>query len=404
MFRRMLPTGEKIVHEANPHVVLLIEPEHQYSEGLSHKLNYGERDDQLVGTLHRFAEQNAEEDARLLTHDTGPIYTAQGLGLKAELIPETWILRPEIDEQQKTINELEKELLVYRRAEPAFKLRLLDGNGDLTDHYAAGLTWFDPLTDDQINDLVEHLRRRFPMANRSLSDADISQRHIAFLFHDRFSEYCNKEYPDWLDKCRRYLSNIHMLLQWRQSAPKYTFLVENVGTRPAVNALVAIKASGNLLTMPTRDTDAEIEFRLPSPPEPPSAELAHLTDQALLPAFRPITPDLEFDGPPIRRDQSKFYFGKRPSVPKASFNLTCDLWRHVHGDEEFSGEVHITNADGNGALTLRIQAENLSKPFEKTIPVHIHAERVSSHPAAAKLVKPLKVPKKGLRLPKPHSD
>ena len=107
MFREMRPSGQKVVREEGPRVTLHVEPRHQYSAELGDTLNYEERDDQLVGTLHRFAKENPEGDARLLTHDTTPLYTAEGIGLKAEMIPENWLLDPERDEQTKKVDVLQ---------------------------------------------------------------------------------------------------------------------------------------------------------------------------------------------------------------------------------------------------------------------------------------------------------
>ena len=110
MFGNMLSTGSKVVRESSPRVTLHVEPGHQYSLKLSDQLDYSERDDQLVGIVHRFAKEKPGEDVRLLTRDTIPLYRAKGLQLKAERIEEAWLLPPENDESQKQIAALKDEI------------------------------------------------------------------------------------------------------------------------------------------------------------------------------------------------------------------------------------------------------------------------------------------------------
>ena len=163
MFRTMRPTGEKVVCEAKPRVTLHVEPQHGYSAELADTLNYEERDDQLVGTLHRFAEDNPDADARLLTHDTTPLYTAEGLGLKAESIPDDWLLEPERDEQTKKVNELREEVARLRRAEPSFDIRFLDAAGNEAERFEIEVDLYDMLTEEEVGDLMDRLRRLHPM-------------------------------------------------------------------------------------------------------------------------------------------------------------------------------------------------------------------------------------------------
>ena len=58
MFGNMLSTGSKLVRGSSPRVTLHVEPGHQFSPELSDQLDYRERDDQLVGIVHRFAKEN----------------------------------------------------------------------------------------------------------------------------------------------------------------------------------------------------------------------------------------------------------------------------------------------------------------------------------------------------------
>ena len=163
MFRKMRPTEKKVVRETNPRVTLHVEPQYQYSPELADTLNYEERDDQLVGTLHRFAKENVDTDARLLTHDTAPLHTAEGIGLKAEIIPEDWLLPPEAGEQQKKIGTLQREVERLGHAEPSFDIRFLDTTTDEAESFEVQLELYDPLTDEEVSASMERLRGLHPM-------------------------------------------------------------------------------------------------------------------------------------------------------------------------------------------------------------------------------------------------
>ena len=72
MFREMLPDGgEKVVRDAAPRVILRVDTRLARNPDLAGTLNYDERDDQLLGTLHKFVVDNPDEDARLLTQEVG---------------------------------------------------------------------------------------------------------------------------------------------------------------------------------------------------------------------------------------------------------------------------------------------------------------------------------------------
>ena len=71
------------------------------------------------------------------------------------------------------------------------------------------------------------------------------------------------------------------------------------------------------------------------------------------------------------RDPNAFYYKpERHSTPQRSFSLCCDQWRHSSGFEAFEGEIHVATDAGSieGALELRIEAENLSEPYKSSSP------------------------------------
>ena len=355
---------------------------------------------QLVGTLQNFAKTNPGEDARLLTHDTGPLYTAHSLGLKVEKIPDSWLLRPENDEHQKKIHILESELRRLKRSEPSFEVRFIDATGNETERFDGQMRWFEALSDRQVHELVDQLRQRFPMAATPRATTESPGLELAALTNlsaslfghpdpEEVAKYREQDYPQWLDTCQDILANFHYLLQWEVPALRFAFAVRNSGIRPAEDALVTLTVKGSLRIMPPRESVEPVPLRLPGPPKPPQGNLdrlANLHDRSALAAFR--TPDLHFDGPPLLRDRNKFYArGSPPTAPTDSFSLICDQWRHSDTEEQFTGEIHLSRPDAQGALQLDIQANNLSDSITMSIPVHIGTSRLNSFMRAQELVR-----------------
>lgn len=101
MFRKMGKGGCKLIRSENPRVVLTIEPEHTYEQNPQDRLNYQERDDQLIGILYKFIQHRPDSDARLLTYDMTPLFVARSLDLTADEIPDDWLLPPENTEMKR---------------------------------------------------------------------------------------------------------------------------------------------------------------------------------------------------------------------------------------------------------------------------------------------------------------
>ena len=163
MFRAMIGDEHKLIREGDPRVTLSLEPQHQYSSALKDRLSYQERDDQLIGTIYGFAHENLAVTVRLLTHDTTPLYTARALGLAADAIPDDWLLPPENTDSERELAALRAENVRLKKAEPLFEIRCIDGHDAEVERYDATYTRFDPLTDAEIDDLVQQLQNRFPL-------------------------------------------------------------------------------------------------------------------------------------------------------------------------------------------------------------------------------------------------
>ena len=97
-FFRPIATDEKeyeLIRSDDPKVKLFLESPSWPDPELSHRLDYSKPDNEIVGCLSRYTKTNRDADVRLLTHDTGPMMTAKGLGLFVAPIKDEWVLPPE---------------------------------------------------------------------------------------------------------------------------------------------------------------------------------------------------------------------------------------------------------------------------------------------------------------------
>ena len=196
------------------------------------------------------------------------------------------------------------------------------------------------------------------------------------------------------------LQTHHRTLQRDVPSLQFTFLAENVGTRPATDTLVTIEAHGGFLIKPPssddedEDEDQKHENEIPSSfearllPRPPTAPRGRWRDTFVsplreslrnldqigrslgaLPGFARGDPDFmkgTLASPslfrPHSRDPNAFYYKPtRPSTPQDSFALECAQWRHGDEAQPFEGEIHVPTDDDEveGLLICRIQAANL---------------------------------------------
>ena len=442
MFREMLSRGQKIVHPNSPRVVLSVEPQHTCSQELKHRLNYQERDDQLVGTVYEFAQRHQDAEVRLLTHDTTPLFTARALSLKADAVSEDWLLPPETNEAEKELASLKAENVRLKKTEPSISIQCKDWAGSKIECYRSSYTQFEPLTERQIDGLMQRLKDNLPPENdfgpRESAERAVKQTGLNIVLStkevytpasdEEIAKYRDDAYPQWLMDCKQMLRNHHWTLQRRVPVLGFSFFADNVGTRPATDALITFEARGNFRIRPPSPDDQDEErdgkcddgddvqsMVLPRPPVAPFGEwkqtiagkpgdvlrafdelarsilqpldLARGTDHIL---NHPML-DAPLSQAPSHDPNAFYYKSDRPSLPQSLFCLTCDQWRHDDGVEPFRCEIHVPTNQENaeGALVCRIHAANLSKPVSKLIPIRIGITPASAFESAQKIVEAL---------------
>ena len=377
------------------------------SPELKDRLDYDKPDDEIVGFLHKYEQQHPEADVRLLTHDTGPMMTARSLDLPFVKIKDTWLLPPESNETERENRRLKEEITHLKKTEPQFHIRCLDDNESEIDVLEVPCP-FGPLNEREISTFMDQLKDKFPIVTvtdfgsyertgRVSTLGDI--REMSGLYsppsEGDIDKYREEEYPAWIKKCKKVLSNLHKALLREAEPPVFRFVVTNKGSRPGKNALVVITSKGNFKICPPQPEDNEHSKRrrildrlLPGPPEPPKSRRIDDPNYPFLDRFVPPPVNPYMTRIPSRDPDTFYYKPERPRTPVESFRLECEQWRHGIAEKCFKFETFAASDQDEiqGAIECEIHAENLSSPAKKIVPVRITVKRESTKDYASNLV------------------
>ncbi len=418
------PDKEFVARESGPRVHLVVKKELKPSDKPDRRLDMHERDDQLAAIAQQYASTFKKQDVRILTLDSGPVASAHMLGLKEHVIPKVWKLDPELDVGEKELLRLTTELNRLKKAEPSFEFAFADLRSDsAVDTINIDVVHYDPLTDDQVSALMDDIQSLYPKATefgeKSKSpkfpeDAYFSIGKVWEPASDERIEQYASDYDEWLEKCRILFENFNESLNRAQTAPGFFSIINNVGTRPAKDALIEISVSdGMQLCVPFYgdEDDKPATPVIPKPPSPPDGQWVSALfgidgearriiqhDTRLVQDFlRGGIHGTHFHSPPLpditrpkARDPNGFFYKPdRPTLPTKTVTLECAQWRHSIGPEEFYAEFVVPPdpTDFDGAVTARVHAENLSDIVEKTIGVRIRHSTASCLPTAKELIR-----------------
>ena len=432
LFREIITSDNnyKLIRKSKPQIKLYVDPSYLPSPELENQLDYNEVDDQIVGCVYTFKDRNPESDVRLLTHDSGSMASANMCSLPFVNIPDDWILPPENNDTEKEITKLRTEVEKYKKTEPHFVISCLNNNGGDTKSFEFESICYEPLTETEISELMNSLTCQFPLITdfgeqepkrrkpKNLPNHILGKEEVFTpASQQEISNYTEKDYPEWVEKCIRNLEQLHLYLEKQYPPIFFSFTAVNTGTRPGKSALVTITAKGDILIRPPQIEDADDEeseqgdlkkkLSLPPPPRPPKGKwtnndsnfnLNKLFNQLQLPEIGRIMSPEDFELPDLtgrfnfQRDPNKFYYKPEYATePEASFSLECAQWRHAMDAEIFECQLFYPRDSQNvsGALECLIQAENLSTPIKKTVPVRGRIEFVNIREHAENLIKNL---------------
>ena len=165
LFRRIIDGSKEyeLIKDSAPVVKLYLEGPSLPSPSLKDVLDYSKADDEIVGYLHRFRQDNPDKDARLLTYDGGPMMAAKALELPFVPIRDGWILPPENSETERENARLKNEIEQLKKSEPSVEIRCLDETDKEIQEVGVECRVFEPLNNDDVEELIELLKISVPM-------------------------------------------------------------------------------------------------------------------------------------------------------------------------------------------------------------------------------------------------
>jgi len=326
------------------------------------------------------------------------------------------LLPDEATEAERKAAALEAENARLKSTEPSVLVRCEDPTGTDVDCYRVSYTRCKPLTEAEVNHLMEKLRDRFPIAIDFMPPPPIMDNGLLGALgppvaikptEEEQRKYWEDDYPRWESLCEDTLRFHHKTLQAAFPLPKFAFLAGNSGTRPADDVLITVEARGGFTIRPpplVAEDEGQPRMLFPPPVAPVGHWSRSLGDAVRIgamtqswmnlqhdfherkkaPALRPFTFN---PGAPL--DSNSFHYKRhRPTQPRTSFALECKRWRHGGKEKRFIGEIHVpTDQEAvKGLLVCRIEAANLSSPVSCCIPVRIAITHVSSFDSASQMV------------------
>ena len=357
IFFKILEHGPQQQKATPPRVLLSMYERALPSKDLGDQLDYTKNDDCIIGFLAQFRADNPSADVRLLTSDYGQAFTANHLQLPYVIVPEDWRLPPERDDKDRKIEQLTQQLKERQAPEPEFDFSCDQSPSGRPGHVEITYGAFQPLTSRERDQLSERLRKRYPPTvvnpNRISAEA--------------ISNYTERDYPAWISECRKRMDGVHSVVQ-EEHCPELTVSIQNIGSRPARDALIEIRASENIgLTVPVtelRELGLIPVVERPKPPQQPKPRLRWpyiLNDLTGLSGM--AVPDFDVDR--HLRDQEDFEYASDVKLEiEPSVVLTCGLWRHSLEPEEFTVRLVPEKFDNpiKGEITCTVHADNLTKP------------------------------------------
>ena len=406
------PGRQAEIRVAGPKVVKRVELQ-PVTDAVSPTLRLEHADQALIN--YALWLRQAGADVLLLTDDTICGTTAQEVGLPVHFLPEHWLRPTEPDENAKDNARLRAEVQRLRSAEPKIELSFRDEAGAAVYKLEASLLRWPALEDHQVEELMSEVERLCPPATSferlkpRATDALVG-RLTAFermsqisafsarsvyepATEEEIEQYRTTDYPSWLRQVREALEKLHHRLEARTVWPAAVAVAENVGTRPAAEALLAIQARGafKLLNDESADDDDEGEAakattalpKLPLPPAPPRGRTKTVDPLGIYRGLNgdpfatarhlPLT--LPHFSPSKPRDSDAFYWriGRRDWT--GLMELECASWRHGQAGLEFPLRVRPVEPEKtSGLIELSLHAHNISTPKQIGLPVRIDFE------------------------------
>jgi hypothetical protein len=405
LFRKLLRASNKamVLQEAGPRVTLTFLPHLDPQREKSPVLDLSNPDDCHIEEALAFQANHPDSRTVILTHDTGPMLTAERVGLEPLEVPDAWLLEPEKDERQKQIDELTRQVKLLQTQHAQISISARDENDAAIEALTLSVVEYDPPAPDLIEGVLADLRSHYPRREDFAKPPPTDQWSLYALAgyprqyqpppQEKIDQY-QQDYENWLIETEAFLKALPERLTLRTYYADAVFRVENFGTKTARSVQIDFAATPGFLLRPPSENgkpDDKAEFRhlnLPGRPEPPEGRYSDpltswteairgfpgiLSHEAAGPAMN-IASFLQ----PKPHDPTAFYYrGGKPNSFMQSVSLTCMQFRHRLEPEDFEFEVQWQPEfrSKGGAIRCRVSAENLPEPIEHVLPIRVTSER-----------------------------
>ena len=381
----------KIIRQSSPMVKVFVKVGLRPDPTLADLLDYNQPDDQLVGIVSTFSRDNPGVDARLLTHDAGPMASGRSVNVVIEPVPDEWLLPPEPSETEKRIRSLEAEVTRLKENEPKITIDCIGPDGRELKNLEFDVPQYEALSPAEISRLVTRLSELAPFESGAERRLNLGALNLAIGFiaptNEQLEEYrekCDK----WLKQSEDALRNLHVAFEEARPPPQFIFRIANSGSRPANDVLVRIRSAGRFEIKASRGDvdrkDGEAREQGPSmvklprqPPRPVGRIPGFEAMQRAYDAVRSHRSFAEEQFPllklanPRPLDRNRFYL---KSETADQFTFECNQWRHGIGPEMIEGSIKLNRIEVGeigGVIVCSIHGENLVDAVERTIPVEI---------------------------------
>jgi hypothetical protein len=392
-----------VLQEAGPRVTLTFLPHLDPRREKSPLLDLSNPDDCHIEEALACQATHSNSRTAILTHDTGPMLTAERVGLEPLEIPDAWLLEPEKDERQKQIDELTRKVKLLETQHAQISISTRDEHDAPIEALTLSVVEYDPPAAELIESVLADLRSCYPRKEDFAKPPPTDQWSLyALAGHPRQYQPPSQEkidqyqqaYENWLIEAEAFIKALPERLMQRTCYADAVFRVENVGTKTARSVQIDFAVTPGFLMWPlskSKKPDDKAEFRdlnLPRQPEPPEGKysdpLASWTE-----AMRRFPGILSHEtaGPamniasflqPEPHDPTAFYYREgKPNNFIQSVSLTCMQFRHRLEPEDFEFEVQWQPEfhSKGGAMRCRVSAENLPEPIEHVLPIRVTFER-----------------------------
>ncbi|MGE9310140.1 PIN domain-containing protein [Niabella sp. CJ426] len=351
------------------------------------QLDRNEQDDLLMASMIEFSAK-MQNEAFLITNDTGPLLRARSVNLKVIKISDKYLTPIEQSEKEKELIKVKKELELLKNVLPKTELTFKDKNEFIevklhhmaetiddyvTRNYTGEVTELQPLIYIDAKEKERQLKQKIEEASTNLEKLNLKMREGL-----SFGELTKEQIEQYNNELNEYKVDYGMFVRKKYAYERFislSFPVElilsNVGTAPANDIDIWLHFPDGFKLINEGDRPAE-----PQPPRPPYRP-KHRFDMEGSPFFPgnfrfpserryPELPSLNSDKPNIRQTNSyevtiqinslKHYqlYNIDPLIvvfegPEQISNFAID-YRVVIGNlpQPVSGKLHVKVSSGLG--------------------------------------------------------